>query len=151
MNPAPTLRELAWPDIALLAELEPVLFPDDAWSAATWWGELALRPRRQYVVAELGGQLLGYAGLDAAGETADVMTIAVVPQARRSGIGEALLHWLTHQAVASGAAYLMLEVREDNLSARALYERNGFQLLRVRRRYYQPGDVDAFVLRRALP
>jgi ribosomal-protein-alanine N-acetyltransferase len=42
-------------------------------------------------------------------------------------------------------------VRADNAPALALYARHGFQELSVRRRYYQPGDVDALVLRRRLP
>jgi ribosomal-protein-alanine N-acetyltransferase len=41
----------------------------------------------------------------------------------------------------------MLEVRADNGAARALYEAVGFTVLRVRPRYYQPGDVDALVMR----
>jgi ribosomal-protein-alanine N-acetyltransferase len=41
----------------------------------------------------------------------------------------------------------MLEVRDDNVAARRLYESRGFELLTTRRRYYQPGDVDAHVMR----
>jgi ribosomal-protein-alanine N-acetyltransferase len=44
----------------------------------------------------------------------------------------------------------MLEVRADNVAARNLYDRNGFDVLSARRRYYQPGDVDALVMRRLL-
>jgi ribosomal-protein-alanine N-acetyltransferase len=44
----------------------------------------------------------------------------------------------------------MLEVRDDNPAARGLYESRGFQVLSTRRRYYQPGDVDAQVMRLAL-
>jgi ribosomal protein S18 acetylase RimI-like enzyme len=46
-----------------------------------------------------------------------------------------------------GARHLMLEVRADNLPAQRLYERMGFGLVRTRRRYYQPDDVDALVMR----
>ena len=45
----------------------------------------------------------------------------------------------------------MLEVRADNDAARRLYERAGYELLSTRRRYYQPGDVDALVMRKLLP
>ena len=48
------LRELAWPDIDAVTVLEEQVFPDDAWSAATWWEELAGRPRRDYLVV-VGG------------------------------------------------------------------------------------------------
>ena len=49
-----------------------------------------------------------------------------------------------------GCEALLLEVRADNDAARNLYERNGFEVISVRRRYYQPGDVDALVMRRLL-
>jgi ribosomal-protein-alanine N-acetyltransferase len=145
------LRDLAWPDIPALVRLEAELFADDAWSEQTWWAELAGRPRRSYVVQESpDGDVLGYAGLDLGGEVADVMTVAVGPAAQGRGLGRVLLDELVARARADHAAYLMLEVRADNEAARKLYDRNGFEVLSVRRRYYQPGDVDALVMRRDL-
>lgn len=142
---------MRWQDIPDLAALEGQLFGSDAWSEQTWWQELAGRPRRDYVVAvDAVDRAVGYAGLDLGGEIADVMTIAVATDARGRGLGKRLLDRLVESAVASGAAYLMLEVRADNGAARRLYERNGFCLLTIRPRYYQPGEVDALVLRRAL-
>ena len=44
----------------------------------------------------------------------------------------------------------MLEVRADNAAAIGLYERAGYAVLSTRRRYYQPGDVDALVMRKTL-
>ncbi len=62
------LRDLEWTDLAHLASLEQQLFADDAWSEATWWSELAGRPRRDYVVAVTpDGTIAGYAGLDVSG------------------------------------------------------------------------------------
>ncbi len=147
----PVLRELRWTDVPALAALEERLFQADAWSSASWWSELAGRPRRDYVVVDDGaGRLLGYAGLDHGGEVADIMTIAVSPDAQGRGVGSLLLGELERRALGRGAAYLMLEVRADNAPARALYDRAGFSELAVRRRYYQPGDVDALVLRKRL-
>ena len=45
---------------------------------------------------------------------------------------------------------MMLEVRADNVPARALYERRGYDVLNLRRGYYQPGNVDALVMRKML-
>ncbi len=141
------LREITWRDIPALATLEPELFPDDAWSEQTWWAELALRPRRCYVVAEQGGAVVGYAGLDRGGEVADVMTIAVAPPARGKGLGRVLIDCLIRAARRDGAQHLMLEVRADNVAAQRLYSGTGFEMLTVRRKYYQPGDVDAHIMR----
>jgi ribosomal-protein-alanine N-acetyltransferase len=140
-----------WTDIEQLAALERELFPDDAWAEATWWAELAGRPRRAYVVEDAAdGIIAGYAGLDLGGEVADVMTMAVAPAAQGRGVGRRLLDELVARAEADGAAYLMLEVRDDNAAARNLYETSGFELMTTRRRYYQPGDVDAHVMRLSL-
>jgi ribosomal-protein-alanine N-acetyltransferase len=144
------VRDLRWTDLARLAELEQELFAQDPWTEATWWSELAGRPRRSYVVAEHGGRVVGYGGVDLGGEVADVMTMAVAPAAQRQGLGRQLLEELVARAQADHAAYLMLEVRADNAAAKSLYESRGFELLTTRRRYYQPGDVDAHVMRLTL-
>ena len=79
------------------------------------------------------------------------MTIAVCTAYRGMGLGDRLLGDLVARAAARGAQSLLLEVRADNAPALALYARHGFEQVSVRRRYYQPGDVDALVLRRRLP
>jgi len=145
------LRDMTWQDIPALAALEPTLFADDAWSEQTWWAELAARPRRCYVVGERRGAVVGYAGVDRHGEVADVMTVAVAPDAQGQGLGLRLMDWLVDAARSGGAQHLMLEVRADNGAAQRLYSRMGFEMLTVRRRYYQPGDVDAHIMRLHLP
>lgn len=170
-----TLRAVTWHDIPELAAIECEVFGVDAWSDRVWWSELASRPRRWYVAAtrsvdrraagdaptdspdpashlprQRSGPVLGYAGLDRGGEVADVMTLAVATEAQRRGVGTLLLDALVDAAAVSGATYVMLEVRADNVPAQRLYERKGFSLLTTRRRYYQPGDVDALVLRRTI-
>jgi ribosomal-protein-alanine N-acetyltransferase len=147
---APTLREAHWTDIPALAELERDLFAHDAWAEPTWWAELAGRPRRDHVVLTDADGILGYAGLDHGGDVADVMTVAVAPRAQGRGVGGRLLDELERRARCRGAASMMLEVRADNTAALRLYERAGFALLSTRRRYYQPGDVDALVMRKLL-
>jgi len=142
-----TLREMTWRDIPALTALEPVLFADDAWSEQTWWAELAGRPRRSYVVGEQSGTVVGYAGVDCGGEVADVMTIAVAPAAQGQGLGSALMRWLVAEARRAGSEHLMLEVRADNALAQRLYAAAGFTQLSVRHRYYQPGGVDALIMR----
>lgn len=143
-----TLRPMSWTDIDTLVQWEKQLFPDDAWTERTWWSELAGRPQRSYLIAVDDDQAVGYAGLSVTGGTADVMTIGVPPVAQGRGIARVLLDGLLAIATAAGVDAVLLEVREDNAPARRLYERSGFQQISVRRRYYQPGDVDALVLRR---
>ncbi len=150
-----SFRDLCSRDIDRLVALDARLFADDAWPASTWWAELAERPRREYIgwVTDDGdgtASLMAYGGLDLSGEAADVMTIAVAPEAQGRGLGARVLAELEARALARGAQHGLLEVRADNAAARSLYERAGWRELHVRRRYYQPGDVDAIILGKAL-
>lgn len=144
------VREVRWPDLAQLAALDAELFADDAWSVSTWWAELAERPKREYlVIADGADSVLAYGGVDHGGEIADIMTIAVAPQAQGQGLGRVILRELEGRARAQGAEHLLLEVRADNEPAVGLYISSGWSQLSVRRRYYQPGDVDALILRKS--
>ena len=112
---------------------------------------MAARPRRDYVLLHADGRVIGYAGLDHTGSVSDIMTVAVAPEAQGRGVGRMLLQELETRSIARGATAMMLEVRADNAAAIGLYERAGFELIRRRRRYYQPGDIDALVMRKHLP
>lgn len=149
-TPDQTWRAVGWRDILALATLEREIYPDDAWSEPSWWGELAARPRRDYLLVEDDDGILGYAGLDHGGEVSDVMTIAVAPRGRGRGLGGRMLDELLSRAADAGAERVVLEVRADNDTARRLYETRGFTTLQTRRGYY-PGGVDALVLGLALP
>ncbi len=144
-----TLRPVTFRDVGALTALEREVFGAEAWDEPSWWGELARRPRREYVLDADDDDLRGYGGLDHAGEVSDVMTLAVAPAARGTGRGRVLLEELLRRAAARGAGHVMLEVRADNTAARALYDRAGFTVLRTRRRYYPDGG-DALVLRLTL-
>jgi [ribosomal protein S18]-alanine N-acetyltransferase len=146
------LREMTPQDLGDVHVLEQALFPDDAWSRQMLAEELAGQPdTRHYVVAEEpGGDIVGYAGLAAAGAQADVQTIGVRADRRGAGIGAALLTELIGEASRRNAEAVFLEVRADNPPARRLYERFGFFEVGVRKRYYQPADVDAVVMCRRL-
>ncbi|WP_330283185.1 ribosomal protein S18-alanine N-acetyltransferase [Streptomyces sp. NBC_00588] len=146
------LREMRWWDIDPVLELEKDLFPEDAWSRGMFWSELAHArgpgATRRYVVAESSdGALVGYAGLAASGDLADIQTIAVARDHWGTGLGGTLLTELLKAATAFECAEVMLECRIDNTRAQKLYERFGFEGIGFRRGYYQPGNVDALVMR----
>ena len=96
------------------------------------------------------GFLMGRA---VAGE-AELLTLAVAPEARRRGLGRKLVSRFLYQARLRGAESAFLEVAEENAAARALYARTGFSEVGRRRGYYRDPKgraVDAVVLRRLLP
>jgi ribosomal-protein-alanine N-acetyltransferase len=121
------------------------------WSAADF-RRLALEPHCCGITAWLGDAVAGFViGQTAAGE-AEILTIAVAPECRRSGLGAGLLMHLAEELARRGAVELFLEVGTDNPAARALYAKAGFAQAGRRRGYYRTsaGLQDALILRRPL-
>lgn len=87
-----------------------------------------------------------------AGE-AELLTLAVAPEARRHGTGRALVEDFTDEARDRGAETAFLEVAADNAPARALYAATGWEQTGARRGYYTTPEgtkIDALILRRPL-
>lgn len=151
-GPPAELREMRWWDLAGVLQLERDLFPEDAWSPGMFWSELAHArgplATRRYLVAEHGNRIVGYGGLAAIDGTGDVQTIATARDQWGTGLGGRLLAALLGAATDFECHEVLLEVRVDNARAQRLYERFGFEPIGFRRGYYQPGNVDALVMRR---
>jgi ribosomal-protein-alanine N-acetyltransferase len=131
-----------------LMPYERDMFGTEAWTRSSYLAEVADHRLRHYVAAEdAEGALLGWAGVMVVGATAEILTVGVVPAARRRGLGRDLLHALLAEASTRGATEVFLEVRVDNAAAIALYESEGFSRMGVRRGYYDAGRVDALTLR----
>ena len=75
----------------------------------------------------------------------ELENIVVAPTARQKGIGTQLLNALVDHARKTNSTSVFLEVRESNISARALYERTGFQRSGRRKSYYRNPLEDAIV------
>jgi ribosomal-protein-alanine N-acetyltransferase len=136
-------------DALMPYELE--MFGSEAWSADGYRDELADTRHRHYLAAvDQDGALLGWAGIRIVADTADVLTVGVIPAARRHGIGARLLALLLDEARRRDVTEAFLEVRVDNTAAQKLYERSRFVRVGVRRGYYDSGRVDAVVMRKQL-
>jgi ribosomal-protein-alanine N-acetyltransferase len=134
-----------------LMPYERAMFGTEAWTANGYRNELADTERRHYLAAvDAEGVLLGWAGVMVVADTAEILTVGVVPGARRHGIGARLLDGLLAEARTRGSVEVFLEVRVDNEAARALYEGDGFAQVGLRPGYYDNGRVDAVVMRRDL-
>lgn len=79
------------------------------------------------------------------GPLGHVKDLAVHPDDRGGGLGEALVDRGLAVLHAQGARSVKLEVRESNDAALALYRKKGFEYHRTLRRYYSDGE-DAFVM-----
>lgn len=145
------LGPLDYPDIPRCAALEKEMFSADSpWPAAAFRAELNAPYNRYFAVREAAAApIVGYAGISTLGspgdEECEIHTIAVATSHRGLGYGRALLDAMLGVADAVDAP-VFLEVRVDNHTAIALYERNGFVKSGVRRGYYQPSGADAYTM-----
>lgn len=99
-----------------------------------------------FLVPHAAGFALGRAVAD----EAELLTIAVLSDARRTGLGKLLMTEFLDEAARRGATSAFLEVSETNASALALYRSAGFALIGRRRGYYRDGPThfDALILKR---
>ncbi len=146
-----SVRHATPADLDVIMRIEKASFPSDAWSREMMAAELE-SIFAAYYIAELDGEVVGYAGLrHLDGQTdADVQTIAVTEGARGHGLGRQLLRTLMSEAQARRAREIFLDVRADNPVAQTLYESEGFVEIGRRAKYYQPDGVDAIVMRAPL-
>ena len=116
------------------------------WSPSLFIAEMSDPSNRSYIVARIGRDIVGYAGMICYGDEAHVTTIAVDPVHQRRKIGTRLLSELIQTAIEMGARAVSLEVRVSNWGAQRLYTRFGFRPVGVRKGYYQETGEDALVM-----
>lgn len=142
------IRQMQAQDVPAIAALEKVCF-SDPWSEKSIATELE-NPLSYWLVAEDNGYIAGYVGSQAVLDAADMMNLAVSPDYRRQGIGEALVMGLVDHLQRQNVIALLLEVRVSNAPAIALYHKFGFEQVGRRPRYYHNPREDALILRKEL-
>jgi ribosomal-protein-alanine N-acetyltransferase len=131
--------------LSALVDLDRAAFGDDAWSEWTWREAVTSEHRRVRTEVDEYG-LAGYVVLAILGDVAELERIAVRDDVRRRGVGRALLRAAVAESGENGADALVLEVRDDNLGARAFYREHEFYEVSRRPGYYARGTVDAVIL-----
>jgi ribosomal-protein-alanine N-acetyltransferase len=133
-------------DLDAIMALERSGFPEaERWSERSWLGELVADNRR--VIIARSHQAVGVVTWSVIGELAELLRLVVAPERRRTGIGTQLVEAGIEAVRLAGARAAMLEVGYTNEPAIALYQRLGFEQLRVRENYYGPGR-HALILKR---
>ena len=102
--------------------------------------------QHEFIAAVDGGRVLGYVGLMYVLDEGYISNVAVHPEARRQGIGDALIDVLAAKAAELELAFLTLEVRESNAPAIALYAKHGFHPVGKRKNYYDAPKEDAVLM-----
>lgn len=124
----------------------------EAWTRNQVIGILAV-PGVWLTIAELGGYAVGFAMTRGVLDEAELLLLAVMPDARRRGVGAALLRSVIADCSERKISTLHLEVRAGN-DAIKLYSNSGFSKIGERRDYYRGVDgrtYSALTLRRKIP
>jgi [ribosomal protein S18]-alanine N-acetyltransferase len=116
------------------------------WTFSLFLSEIGQRATRVYLVARVGSEVVGYAGLFRAVDDGHITTVAVDPVWQRQGVATRMLLALARAAIERGCRNLTLEVRMSNSEAQALYQRFGFLPAGVRKGYYPETGEDALVM-----
>jgi ribosomal protein S18 acetylase RimI-like enzyme len=100
------------------------------------WGEEFADPRYRFRVAEVDGQVVGYAKLgpselpvETDKRAAELRQLYLLRKCHGQGVGKVLTDWAIDEARRLGAEELYLTVYVDNHRARRLYDRYGFEVV----------------------
>jgi [ribosomal protein S18]-alanine N-acetyltransferase len=144
-----TLRDYRPADFNSLFEIDQACYPlDIAYSKR----ELRLylqMPGAECIVAKGPDAIAGFcitAHQDARGY---IVTIDVLEQFRRTGIGSALLSEVERRLATNGVREVRLETATDNESAVSFWQEHGYRSLGIRKEYY-PGGRDAFAMSKSI-
>ena len=127
-------------DIPFVTETEERIF-SDPWGREDVAAYLTA-PHLRLWVFDVDGKAVGYLLGSVIPPEGEIYRVAVLPEARGQGAGEALCC-----ALLSECALVYLEVRKGNRPARTLYEKIGFSLTGERKNYYKNPTEDACLYR----
>ena len=144
------IRPMRTEDIPQVVALDRMSF-SLPWTESAYRYELLENSMSQLWVAEQAAangesRLVGMIVIWLILDEAHVATLAVHPDFRRQGIAAHLLAAGLSAAVRSGAVQATLEVRASNQPAQLLYQRFGFDVVGLRRRYYRDNNEDAWIM-----
>lgn len=124
-----------------LENLHRACFPDKPWSAQDF---ADLKKSGCDIIASQNGFIVWRTVVD----EAEIITIGVRPEARKNGIATAMLTLVENDLKKRGVKKIFLEVAENNVPAKKLYEQNGFIQISIRPKYYD--GVDAILMEKNL-
>jgi len=138
------IRQFKVDDIAAISEIEHLSFKDPF--PSYFLSQLADANPDTFLVAVIGDKIVGYAVIDKWPDQDHLVSIAVIPESRMKGVGQAMLDHLIER-LDSGS--LGLEVRRSNRAALELYRKNGFIQTGVAHSYYPDGE-DAIQMQKVI-
>ena len=141
----PVIRRMRREDLDPIAAIEASTFARP-WSRDSFRRELEENRVARYLVAEMDGRVIGYAGAWIVMDESHITNIAVEESFRGQGIGKKLTAALLQYLSNLGASYATLEVRVSNERAIRMYQSLGFVPAGKRKRYYEDNGEDAWLM-----
>lgn len=142
-------REASLEDLDVFDEIEGLSFPT-RWSRKALAYELSENPLSRSFIWQENDEVLAFSIFRLVMDEAELMQVAVAPKARCKKIGYKLLDFAIERLAAEGIQRVVLEVRETNLPAQALYKSLGFTQCGCVRGYYQDSGEDAWIMERRI-
>lgn len=139
------VRPMTASDLDKVSEIEKICFPTP-WSKEAFRIEIEENRCARYFVAVYQGEIVGYGGMWLIIDEAHITNVAVHPNYRGLGVGEAIMRSLIQEAVGLGAIRMTLEVRISNKIAQNLYRKLGFYDAGIRKQYYSNNNEDALIM-----
>ena len=131
--------------------LERLVEIDADWNPKSWSAQLFERELSSATSCVRGlfynSDIVGYLIAHVVCDEAHIVSLGLAPEWRGKGGGTVLLADFMRHAKGQGVMAITLDVRVSNLRARALYERLGFSLVGLRRRYYSDNGEDALTMK----
>lgn len=138
------IRDMVEKDIPSVMEIELNSF-STPWSEQSFINEIY----KKYAitrVAEFESLIIGYISVNYLFHEAHLLNLAVHKDFRRMGVATALLKNVLHELKKKGCIFIYLEVRASNIGAQKFYERFGFTIQSIRKKYYGNPDEDALLM-----
>jgi ribosomal-protein-alanine N-acetyltransferase len=146
-HPKVPIRTATASDIASMFQIERQASGASHWAMDDYQRIFDAESPIRFALIAGDDPLAGFLVARTLGPDWEIENLAIAPSARRLGVGRALVAELLQRARHAEAATVMLEVRESNQAARALYESSGFQAVARRIAYYHDPPEDAVIYR----
>jgi [ribosomal protein S18]-alanine N-acetyltransferase len=129
------VRALTFHDLPAMTTMHAQAFGTHAWNAAML-GDSMNSTDVWGVMLEQDAEPVGFSLCQQAGDDCEILTLAVLPSRQRRGLGRHLLQAVYDAAKARRSPQIFLEVAEDNVPARRLYDSFHFAVTGKRPGYY---------------
>ncbi len=143
------IRWMQYPDIPTVCYIEREVFPSP-WTDENFLYELENRDYNISIIGLIEKKLVTYAVSYIVYDEIHISNLAVVPEFRHLTIGEKILKLTLQIGMEKSCQIAHLEVRRSNVAAISLYQKYGFQIVGVRKNYYQNEREDALLMTKKL-